>query len=138
MDAILFDLRSKYVCRPDPPSPSLPHYASVLTPVPSLFPSPRRSDDVRFRAANELYNYVRGVPAALLCPITHLFLLQILASSRSLSAEAFNKAYSEIHARCFALVNSSDLQDKLAGVTAIGACEQSCTTNDPGADAWCW
>lgn len=27
--------------------------------------------------------------------------------------------YSEIHARCFALVNSSDLQDKLAGVTAI-------------------
>lgn len=46
--------------------------------------------------------------------------MQILASSRSLSAEAFNKVYSEIHARCFALVNSSDLQDKLAGVTAIG------------------
>jgi FKBP12-rapamycin complex-associated protein len=38
-----------------------------------------------------------------------------------LSAEAFNKVYSEIHARCFALVNSSDLQDKLAGVSAIGA-----------------
>ncbi|KAM0752153.1 FAT-domain-containing protein [Meredithblackwellia eburnea MCA 4105] len=59
-----------------------------------------KSDEVRFRASNELYNY-------------------ILASSRSLSAEAFNKVYSEIHARCFALVNSSDLQDKLAGVTAI-------------------
>ncbi|KAK4703758.1 serine/threonine-protein kinase mTOR, partial [Phenoliferia sp. Uapishka_3] len=59
-----------------------------------------KSDEVRFRASNELYSY-------------------ILASSRSLSAEAFNKVYSEIHARCFALVNSSDLQDKLAGVTAI-------------------
>ncbi|GJN89148.1 hypothetical protein Rhopal_002122-T1 [Rhodotorula paludigena] len=43
----------------------------------------------------------------------------VLASSRTLSAEAFNKVYSEIHARCFALVNSSDLQDKLAGITAI-------------------
>ncbi|SCZ93158.1 BZ3500_MvSof-1268-A1-R1_Chr6-2g08497 [Microbotryum saponariae] len=59
-----------------------------------------KHDEIRFKAAQELYNY-------------------ILASSRSLSAEAFNKTYSEIHARCFALVNSSDLQDKLAGVTAI-------------------
>ncbi|KAL8292423.1 hypothetical protein RQP46_001035 [Phenoliferia psychrophenolica] len=59
-----------------------------------------KSDEVRLRASNELHNY-------------------ILASSRSLSAEAFNKVYSEIHARCFALVNSTDLQDKLAGVTAI-------------------
>ncbi|KAI5480415.1 FKBP12-rapamycin complex-associated protein [Pseudohyphozyma bogoriensis] len=59
-----------------------------------------RSDDVRHRASNELYNY-------------------ILASSRSLSAEAFNKVYQDIHMKCFALVGSSDLQDKLAGVTAI-------------------
>ncbi|KAM0787611.1 hypothetical protein ACM66B_003678 [Microbotryomycetes sp. NB124-2] len=65
-----------------------------------LFDLRSKSDEVRIRASNELYNY-------------------ILASSRSLSAEAFNKAYSEIHARCFALVNSTDLQDKLAGVTAI-------------------
>lgn len=45
---------------------------------------------------------------------------QVLASSRTLSAEAFNKVYGEIHTRCFALVNSPDLQDKLAGITAIG------------------
>ncbi|GAA5848144.1 hypothetical protein JCM3766R1_000463 [Sporobolomyces carnicolor] len=59
-----------------------------------------KSDDVRLRASAELSNLV-------------------LASSRTLSAEAFNKTYAEIHARCFALVNSSDLQDKLAGITAI-------------------
>lgn len=55
----------------------------------------------------------------------HSYELQILSSSRSLSAEAFNKVFSEIHARCFALVNSSDLQDKLAGVTAIGELERT-------------
>ncbi|BGP55274.1 hypothetical protein JCM8202_000651 [Rhodotorula sphaerocarpa] len=65
-----------------------------------LFDMRSKSDEIRSRAAHELSNYV-------------------LASSRTLSAESFNKAYSEIHARCFALVNSSDLQDKLAGITAI-------------------
>ncbi|GAA5903699.1 hypothetical protein JCM6882_003390 [Rhodosporidiobolus microsporus] len=65
-----------------------------------LFDMRSKSDDVRLRASTELSNYV-------------------LASSRTLSAEAFNKVYGEIHARCFALVNSSDLQDKLAGITAI-------------------
>ncbi|POY71739.1 putative Non-specific serine/threonine protein kinase [Rhodotorula taiwanensis] len=65
-----------------------------------LFDMRSKSEEIRLRAAHELSNYV-------------------LASSRTLSAEAFNKAYSEIHARCFALVNSSDLQDKLAGITAI-------------------
>ncbi|KPV75332.1 uncharacterized protein RHOBADRAFT_53323, partial [Rhodotorula graminis WP1] len=65
-----------------------------------LFDMRSKSEDIRFRAANELSHYV-------------------LASSRTLSAEAFNKVYSEIHARCFALVNSGDLQDKLAGITAI-------------------
>ncbi|BGP07821.1 phosphatidylinositol kinase-related protein kinase tor1 [Rhodotorula toruloides] len=57
-------------------------------------------EEIRLRAANELSSYV-------------------LASSRTLSAEAFNKVYGEIHTRCFALVNSPDLQDKLAGITAI-------------------
>ena len=36
-----------------------------------------------------------------------------------MSADAFNKAFNEVNGRCFALVNSSDIQDKLAGVTAI-------------------
>ncbi|BGP15830.1 hypothetical protein JCM10213_005686 [Rhodosporidiobolus nylandii] len=65
-----------------------------------LFSMRSKSDDERQRASAELSSYV-------------------LASSWTLSAEAFNKVYAEIHARCFALVNSSDLQDKLAGITAI-------------------
>lgn len=55
---------------------------------------------------------------------------QVLASSRTLSAEAFNKVYGEIHTRCFALVNSPDLQDKLAGITAIGSLSRAPTLFD--------
>ncbi|GAA5970883.1 hypothetical protein JCM11641_004492 [Rhodosporidiobolus odoratus] len=65
-----------------------------------LYDMRNKADEVRLRASAELSSYV-------------------LASSRTLSAEAFNKVYGEIHARCFALVNSSDLADKLAGITAI-------------------
>lgn len=96
LDAILIDLRNKCA-----------HPGSMVCRAPSDGCLPRRSDEVRFRASNELYSY-------------------ILTSSRSLSAEAFNKVYSEIHARCFALVNSTDLQDKLAGVTAIGSWTRTC------------
>ena len=96
LDAILSDLRNKYALQALRCASSGPRSGAD-----ERSPPLSRSDEVRKQASNELYNY-------------------ILASSRSLSAEAFNKVYSEIHARCFALVNSTDLQDKLAGVTAIG------------------
>lgn len=39
---------------------------------------------------------------------------------RSLSLDDFNKVYTDCHARCFQLVNSHDVNDKMAGVIAIG------------------
>lgn len=42
-----------------------------------------------------------------------------MSSSRNLSAEEFNKLYSIINQRCFLLINSVELNSKLAGIIAI-------------------
>lgn len=41
--------------------------------------------------------------------------------SRLISADAVNDGFEEVQLKCLSLVNSIDLQDKLAGVTALGA-----------------
>ncbi|KAH8916272.1 hypothetical protein BT69DRAFT_1340381 [Atractiella rhizophila] len=61
-----------------------------------------RSDGVRATAGEELRHYV-------------------LSSSRVLLGPAFEKTFSVLSSRLFALVNSTDLPDKLAGVCAIEA-----------------
>ena len=120
LDAILADLRSRSVS-PSAPLVSISHAAPRL----QIRRGPLQSCERALQLRTLHFPPFAVSSAHFLATLSftdHRLWdnVQILSSSRSLSAEAFNKVYSEINSRCFALVNSNDLQDKLAGVTAIG------------------